>query len=139
MADLASLTASDYQPDVGFTVHLRGPNEALLFNDDETPMTITVLGSDSEVAVRTRHGQQNRRLQQGTRIKLTAEGLESDAAAYLAKLTIDWNITLGGQKPPLTEAAAVQLYSNPKLSFIREQVDAAISERANFMKASPQS
>lgn len=133
MADLAAFT-DDYLPEQGFDVHLRGPDEAELFNDDGSPMTITVLGADSDVAVKARHATQNRRFQQGARMKLTAEGVDADGASYLAKLTTGWNITLGGKTPPCDYAAAVQLYQNPKLSFIRDQVDTAIAERANFLK-----
>ena len=136
--DLLS-TTEEYRPDEGFVVELRGPTDAQLFNDDETPMTITVIGADSDIAVKARNAQQNRRLQQGVRAKLTAEGLESDAAGYLAKLTVDWNVTMGGEKPACTYEAAVKIYSTPKLAFIREQVDAAIADRANFLRASPTS
>jgi len=136
MADLATLDTA-YAPDEGFTLELRGPDDAPLFNDDGTPMTLTLLGSDSDVAVKIRNANQNRRLAQGARMKLTAESLEADAAGYLAKLTIGWNITMGGEKPPFSHDAAAALYRNPKLAFIREQADAAIADRANFMKASP--
>lgn len=135
MADLGEQT-NEYLPDDGFPLQLRGIDEAELFNDDGTPMTITVLGADSDVAVKARNATSNRRYQQGPRMKLTAEGIEADQAAYLAKLTIDWDITMGGDKPAFSQAAAVQLYRNPKLSFIREQVDAAIADRTNFLKRS---
>lgn len=134
--DLANLT-SEYGPDAGALLELRGPDDAQLFNDDGSPMTLTLLGADSDVAVKARNANQNRRLQQGTRMKLTAEGLDADGASYLAKLTTGWNITLGGEKPPFSYEAAVKLYANPKLAFVREQADAFIADRANFLKASP--
>lgn len=136
--DLANLT-SEYAPDAGHVLELRGPDDAQLFNDDGTPMTLTLLGADSDVAVKARNANQNRRLQQGTRMKLTAEGLEADGASYLAKLTTGWNITLGGAKPDFSYEAAVKLYANPKLAFVREQADAFIADRANFLKASSRS
>lgn len=136
--DLANLT-SEYAPDAGHTLELRGPDDAQLFNDDGTPMTLSLLGADSDVAVKARNANQNRRLQQGTRMKLTAEGLEADGASYLAKLTTGWNITLGGAKPDFSYEAAVKLYANPKLAFVREQADAFIADRANFLKASSRS
>lgn len=138
MADLGSLT-NEYTPDAGSTLELRGPDDAQLFNDDGTPMTLTLLGADADVAVKARNANQNRRLQQGARMKLTAEGLDADGAAYLAKLTTGWNITLGGQKPPFTYEAALSLYRDAKLAFVREQADAFIADRANFLKASPKS
>jgi hypothetical protein len=71
---------TEYRPDEGFALELRGLDDAQLFNADGTPQTITLLGNDSDVAVRARHSQSNRRLQSGQRLKLTSEGLESDGA-----------------------------------------------------------
>lgn len=132
MADLGEI--SGYSPDEGAVLDLRGLDGAQLFNNDGSPMTITLLGSDSDVAVKTRNANTNRRIQQGPRAKVTAESLVSEGAAYLAKLTTGWNITMGGEKPACTYEAALKLYSNPKLSFIREQADAFIEDRANFLK-----
>ena len=136
MADLSTITDT-YAPDAGFVLELRGPDDKALFNDDGTPMTLTLLGADSDVAVKARNANQNRRFAQGARLKLTAEGLDSDSASYLAKLTTGWNITMGGTKPPFSAAAAAALFADPKLSFIREQADTAIADRSNFLKASP--
>jgi hypothetical protein len=134
MADLANL-GETYTPDEAFDVELRGPDGAQLFNDDGSAMTIGVLGADSDVAVKARNASANRRIQAGPRAKVTAEGIDSDANAYLAKLSVRWNITMGGEKPAFSYDAALKLYANPRLSFIREQVDAAIGERSNFLKA----
>jgi hypothetical protein len=136
MADLANLDTV-YCPDDAFDVELNGPDGAQLFNDDGTPMTIGVLGADSDVAVKARNANSNKRLAQGLRMKMTAEGLDSEGAAYLAKLTTRWNITMGGEKPACGYQAALSLYTNPRLSFIREQIDQAIGERANFLRRSP--
>jgi hypothetical protein len=136
MADLATLD-TEYCPDEAFDVELEGPDGAQLFNDDGTPMTIGVLGADSDVGVKTRNAASNRRLAQGLRMKMTAEGLDSEQASYLAKLSVRWNITMGGEKPAFSQDAALRLYANKKLSFIRDKVQAAIDERSNFLKRSP--
>lgn len=133
MADLATIAA--YNPDEASTLELRGIDGAQLFNDDGSPMSISLLGEDSDVAVKARNSQTNRRIQQGPRAKLTAEGLNSDGAAYLAKLTVGWDITMGGEKAEFSQEAALKLYSNPKLAFIREQVAAFVEDRANFLRA----
>jgi hypothetical protein len=135
MADLGNLT-STYAPDEAFDVELRGPDGAQLFNDDGSPMTIGILGADSDVAVKEKNKQSNRRLQQGQRLKMTAEGLDSDGASLLAKMTARWNITMGGEKPPFSYETALKLYANPKLAFIREQVDQAAADRSNFLRGS---
>lgn len=131
--------AENYCPDEVVDIELYDIDGSQLFNDDEekTPMTIGVIGADSDEAIKTRRGNTNRRLQAGARAKVTAEGLEAQDANYLATLTKRWNITLDGEKPALSKAKAVELYSNPRLAFIREQVDTAIGERATFLKASP--
>lgn len=135
MADLATLD-TEYCPDEAFDVELTGPDGATLFNDDGSAMTIGVLGADSDVGVKVRNANSNKRLAQGLRMKMTAEGLDSEGASYLAKLSVRWNITMAGEKPPFTYEAALRLYSNPRLAFIREKVDQAIGERANFLKSS---
>lgn len=134
MADLANLIEAEYCPDDVFDVELVGPDGAQLFNDDETPMTIGILGADSDVAVKADNATSNRRLAQGSRLKITAESLRSDRAAFLAKITTRWNITMGGEKPPFSPEAARALYANPKLSFIKDKVEAAHEDRANFLK-----
>jgi hypothetical protein len=140
---------TEYRPDEGFALELRGLDDAQLFNADGTPQTITLLGNDSDVAVRARHSQSNRRLQSGQRLKLTSEGLESDGASYLAKLVTTWNITPsllapgapldlpGGDRPPYSYEAAVKLFSSRLHAFIKEQADTGIAERANFLKRLP--
>lgn len=133
MADLANQT--NYEPDTGSEMELRGIDGAQLFNDDGSAMTITLLGEDSDIAVKARNNQTDRRIQQGPRVKLTAAGLTSDNASYLAKLTTGWNITMGGEKAEFTPQAALALYANPKLSFVREQVTAFIEDRTNFLRA----
>jgi hypothetical protein len=131
--DLANIENS-YNPNDGFAVELSGPDEAPLMNEDGSRMTITVLGADSDAAVKARNASVNKHLAKGARAKVTAESSQADGASYLAKLTVGWNITMGGQKPAFSQDEAQKLYLNPRLAFIREQVDAAIAERSNFLK-----
>jgi len=131
--DLANIENA-YDPNDGFAVELNGPDEAPLTNEDGSRMTITVLGADSDAAVRARNANVNKHLAKGARAKVTAESSQADAASFLAKLTVGWNITMGGQKPAFSQDEAQKLYLNPRLAFIREQVDAAIAERSNFLK-----
>lgn len=134
MADLANLTET-YCPEDAFDVELQGPDGATLFNDDGSPMTIGVIGEDSDEAFKLRNASTNKRIQQGSRGKVTAEGMNSENAAYLAKLSKRWNITLGGEKPDFSVEAVAAIYRNPKLSFIVERIAQAVSERTNFLKA----
>jgi hypothetical protein len=131
--DLANIESA-YNPNDGFAVELSGPDEAPLINEDGSRMTITVLGADSDAAVKARNANVNRHLAKGARAKITAESNLADGASFLAKLTVGWNITMGGSKPTFGQDEAQKLYLNPRLAFIREQVDAAIAERTNFLK-----
>lgn len=135
MSDLAKI-GEIYTPDEAFDVELLGPDGAPLMNDDDTPMTIGVLGADSDLAISLRNKSSNRQIQQGARAKITAEGLQGEGITYLAKLSTRWNITLNDEKPTFSTDAVRALYADPKLAFIREQVDVAIANRANFLKAS---
>lgn len=142
----AAAPAKTYQPDVPATLELEGIDGQPLFNDDGSPMTIDMVGADSDIAIAARNQQQNRRLQQGQRLKLTAEALEADGASYLAKLVTGWNLTpsklipgidpgLGEGKVPFSAGAAATLFKHPKLTFIKDQPDRFVGERTHFLRA----
>lgn len=145
------MTNLTYCPDDGAEIELTGVDGSPLYNDDGTPMTWTVLGNDSDVAVKARNAQQNLRFQRmGRGVTVTAEAMEADAVSYLVKLTTGWNLTpsklipgvdpgLGEGKVAFTPAAAAKILQHPKLAIHREALDAAIAQRARFMKASPAS
>lgn len=116
----------------GAKLELTDANGAAVLKADGTPLTITLLGKDSDVWVKAENAARNRRLAQGPRMKLTAEALESEAIAALAKVTVAWDFD-----EPCTYEAAVRLYTRYPL--IREQVDMFVGDRANFTKASPTS
>ncbi|WP_091739841.1 hypothetical protein [Phenylobacterium immobile] len=123
-----------YLPDEASPLELRGIDGAQLFNSDKSPMVIYLLGEDSDIAVATRNSQTNRRIQAGQRVKITAEGMHTDNASYLAKLTTGWKMELGSDTAEFSQQAAAALYSDPKMSFVREQVVAFIEDRSNFLK-----
>lgn len=145
------MAAKEYRPDEAFDLELIDMEGSPLFNDDGTPMTWSILGADSDIGVAARKTQGNLRLQQSARGKPpTQEAYDIDGANYLAKLTTGWNITpsklvpgvdpgLGDGKVPFSTSAALTILKNQKLSCIREQPDRAITDRANFLKASPTS
>lgn len=116
----------------GAKLELTDANGAAVLKADGTPLTITLLGKDSDVWVKAENAARNRRLAQGPRMKLTAEALESEAISALAKVTVAWDFD-----EPCTYEAAVRLYT--RFPLIREQVDLFVGDRANFTKASPTS
>lgn len=104
---------------------------APLADKDGTPVTITLLGKDSDAFKTRSNAIDNRRYAQGARLKLTAEALKADAASVLAKCTVAWT----GITDDCTYENAVRLYS--RVTAIREQVDVFVGDRGNFSKASP--
>lgn len=116
--------------------------EIELFNPGTTEnlgIKIVVLGRDSAV-FQKRQAEQNRRrmqkLQKSGGFKvgmLSADEIESDAIDLLAACTKSWSDVIVDGKPlECNEGNAAALYT--RFPWIREQVDAAISDRANFTK-----
>ena len=110
----------------------------VLKSDGVTPVTITLMGKDSDAWIKFDNQVTNRRLAQGTRMKLTAEALKADQIKELAICTVGWDgIGLGDDETPFSYEKAVELYTlSPD---IREQAKAFIEDRSNFSKASPTS
>jgi len=135
--------------DEGATLTLLHPAEnTVLLNDDvvlaedgktiltpATPMTITVVGIDSDRFKSASRRVQNARAARarGRRQQQpTAEELDADNIQILVECTLGWNLTLGG-KLEFTPENARRVYRD--YEWIQEQVDFFIGERRNFLKA----
>lgn len=109
-----------------------------VFNDDGTPMTITVASADSDKFQKASRNARNRRNQvagrRGGNGMPRAEEIDNDSIDLLTAVVIRWNITFGGRKPECTPASVRNLYL--KRPWIMRQVDAFIADDANFMKNS---
>jgi len=113
---------------------------AVLTFGDGKPVSLTLAGADSERFRRAQRAATNRKLranQAGRRVQLSAEELENDALEMIVAATIGWQgISIGADGDlPFTIDNARAIYK--KLPWLREQADAFISDRANFLKASP--
>lgn len=110
---------------------------ARLLQDDNTPVTVTLAGQDSDRFKKADRKISNRRLAtsaSGQRLKLTAEGIDSDSLERLVACTISWSgIGWGGGEKECTPENAREAYT--KLPWLREQAEAFIGDRANFLKA----
>lgn len=119
----------------GSVMEVRDANGAPLIQEDGRPVTITLLGKDSDVFVKHEAAATNRRLAQGTRVKLTAEALKADTIGGLAKCTVAWDgIGIDEDATECTYENALRLYNT--FPDIRDQVSAFVDDRANFSKAS---
>lgn len=119
----------------GFELQLHRPQDG-----QPVPIWITVMGADSESYQNAMHTLQRRRADKFTRNKkfvVTPEDVEEDALELLACATSTWRaeVTLDGKPfPAFSKAAARDLYR--RFRWIREQVDAAMGDRANFLPRS---
>ena len=118
-------------------VALVHPNTgAALKNDDKTPMTITVYASHSKEHKAVLHEQTNKRLkamQSGKKQDFTAQDIEEATLTLLSKITADWNITYGGEKPKLSVSKAKDIYE--EVFWIKDQIEGALADSLDFTKA----
>jgi len=121
----------------GAVMELRHPaTGAVLNQDDGSPVTITLAGSDSERYRKAERSNQNRRLKNsaGRRgLTVTSEELENDNLEVLAAATVAWaGIVLHGESLDCTVANARKVFK--EIPWAREQAEQFVAERANFLK-----
>ena len=107
-----------------------------LKNDDKSDMTITVYASHSKEHKAVLHEQTNKRLkamQAGKKQEFTAQDIEEATLTLLSKVTAEWNITYGGEKPKLTVTKAKELYD--EVFWIKDQIEGALADSLDFTKA----
>ena len=136
--DLASLDTVK-GANAGFDVKIYHPG-----TNEDIGVNIRVLGKDSDEFQRISRAQQKRRMDKLTKggfrgANIPLESIEQDAIDLLASLTKGWKqedkapITLDGEELACTKENAVAIYE--RFPWINEQIDAAIGDRANFIKS----
>lgn len=119
----------------GAVLELRDVSGGALLQSDGSPVTLTLLGADSDVYVKASNALTNRALRNRGRQNITAESALTDQISLLAKATTGWSgIGIGEEITAFSEDNAKRLY---RVAFIREQAQEFISDRGNFSKASP--
>jgi len=101
---------------------------------------IDLFSGDSEPARKHQRTAQRRRIAMRGRGKITPEEIEADSVELLAALTAGWMLlALDGARldVPFSIENARELYADPSVAWLRDQVDEFAAERANFSKASP--
>lgn len=121
----------------GFDVQIYHPG-----TNEDLGITINVLGKDSDEFQKVSRAQSKKRLakmQKGgfrTTQQAPIEEIEADGIALLAACTRGWSGIVIEEKPiPFSTDNAVMVYE--RFPWIKEQVDVAIGDRANFIKGSP--
>ena len=136
--DLSKLSA---ESEIGAVLELNTKTGEPATQADGSPVTITLLGTDSKKWRKAEDTVGDRRLKSanprnGAAAK-TMEEQRNDVAFLLASVTVAWSgFESDGVPVECTFENAKNLYLNH--SFIREQVDSFLAERRNFSKASLQ-
>lgn len=131
--DLSNLMA-----EVGGTVMaLRHPaTDEVITDKDGKEMSITLVGTDSDQyrkEVKRRFAELQRK--KGKREQaLDLDEAEAKAVELLVCCTVDCHLVFDGKKVKPTEIGSI--YAEPKLRWIREQAEAFVADRANFIVGS---
>ncbi len=97
---------------------------------------IELVSLDSPEVVAVRKAATNKRLKARGRATMTADEMEAELAETFVAATKSWNlIALDGTplKVDLNVATARVVYTDPRFSWIREQVSEALDDRATFL------
>jgi len=131
----------------GFDVELYHPA-----TNADTGIIITVLGKDSDAFQKTNKQQQKKRMDRlskngfrgGKVAPPSQEEMDADSLELLASCTVGWKtiidessgsetILLDGEELSFSLVNAKKVYK--RFPWIKEQIDTAIGDRANFIKA----
>ncbi len=132
----------DLEVDETSTVELDDVFEQPLMGDDGKQITAVVYGPGSKQYQRAKTSQSNRYLRRlakkGSNAEATSEERIAEDANLLTACTLSFssNFTYGGK--PASECIA-EIYRNPKLGYLGEQVAKHIAEWSNFTKESTNS
>ena len=120
-------------------MHVKDVRGALAYDDDGSPITITLMSDDAEPVQRQQREAVSRRMgvKRG-QFKVDMAGLDGEALDKLAVATVRWSgIKSGGEPVPCEFKAVRALYEQHR--WLREQVDEFVADRANFLTSSPSS
>ena len=117
--------------DEGYLLELRSPDETPL------PGRMRVRSFDSRTYTELRDEQQRRRLRAaGGGKRPTVEQLEQEALELTAVLIMGWDIQFKVKGEPFAYSAANALKLVQNFPWVREQVERAAAQRANFLPGS---
>ncbi|QPB10617.1 hypothetical protein [Bacteriophage sp. 438212] len=137
--DLSTLDTSELA-NQGALLELRDPAGNPVLQEDGSPVTLILLGEDSDVVtqINNRNANQFLRGTSGSGQSVTAEMSRTNEINKFAAATVAWSgIVVDGEEVPFSTDAAKGLYR--RFPWIRDQVRAFIGDRANFTKASRKS
>lgn len=119
----------------GALMPVHGPSGQPVIQDDGEPVTLCLLGDDSDALVKFDRVTTNQHLRGSQTI--TAELAEAKQINRLARACVGWTgVVLDGKPLEHSEENAKVLFK--RFRWLRQQAAMFISDRANFLKASPQ-
>lgn len=127
----------------GRVMKLLHPVERTVLTDDKgEPVTITLLGRDSDTFIAAENAARNRAVEQIKEgVKFSAAATDEEGAAALARATTAWSGVVQGwidgtddnTPAKFSQEAAKKLYLQKGVRWIRDQADKFIGDRANFL------
>lgn len=125
--------------EAGVQMQVKSLQGDILKGKDGQPVTLTLLGPDSDkyrAMTRAQVRKRFSRMSASDAAKDTFAEDEADALEILVACTVDWSgiLTTKGEPIPCTPETVRALYSG--FPVIRDQADVFMASRANFTKAS---
>ncbi len=132
--DLSAFETSKFA-DVGSVMTIMHPQSGSpLANDDGSPMTITVYGSDGEKVQAARRAAEDRTRKLRRTTTKTAKEDEDESLDLIVAATASWNVTFDGEKKACTPENLRAAYR--RFPWLTKQVVRHMAEEANFTPAS---
>lgn len=113
-----------------------------LVTTEGAPCWVDLLSIDSEAAQKFERELNNRRLSLRVRTAVKAEDMEAEQVERLAVVTAGWCLAGLDGAPVAVDcnrANAKELYGEPAMRWLREQVERFLGDRANFTPDSAKS
>lgn len=136
MFDLATLDTTD-AAEKGERMEVMHPTSGAPLMNGSTAIALILAGQDSDryrVADRKISNKRLATSRNGQRITLTSEGIEADNLQRLVACTISWQgVAWDGAEKECTPENVRAAYD--RWPWMREQAEAFIGDRANFLKA----
>ena len=126
--NLSTLAASKEH----FDVELLHPVTGEKLEDAGKPVSITILNKASKEYRNTQAAQLNARLKSSARGPLTVEKINEDATALLVAVTVGAN---GLEYKGSETIDFKELYNDPEMAWLKDQVGNALEDAANFLAA----
>ena len=134
MVDLAAIDTVKGSNE-GFDVRIYHPG-----TNEDLDITISVLGKDSDLFQKVSRNQNKKRMakmQKGgfrNNTSIPIEQVESDGIDLLAACTTGWTgVVIDKKEIEFSKDNAIMVYE--RFPWIKEQIDTAIGDRANFIKS----